>query len=62
MTSRQCVSAVAALLLLPAFVLAQQDDSWAGKKIMTKRANVKIGFTDDQVLAKVNFHFGPGVF
>lgn len=24
--------------------------------------NPKIGFTDDQVLAKINFHFGPGVF
>jgi outer membrane immunogenic protein len=24
--------------------------------------STRIGFTDDQVLAKVNFHFGPGVF
>jgi opacity protein-like surface antigen len=24
--------------------------------------STRIGFTDDQVLAKVNFHFGPGIF
>lgn len=24
--------------------------------------STRIGFTDDQVLAKVNFHFGPGMF
>jgi tetratricopeptide (TPR) repeat protein len=47
-TSNCFSSTVAALLLLPTLVFAQQDDSWAGKKIMTKKADVKIGFIDDQ--------------
>jgi tetratricopeptide (TPR) repeat protein len=44
----QLASTVAVFLLLPTLALAQPADSWVGKQIMTKKAEIKIGFPDDQ--------------
>jgi tetratricopeptide (TPR) repeat protein len=39
---------LAAALLLPGPGFAQKDDSWTGKQVMPKRAEIKFGFFDDQ--------------